>query len=235
MRANVSTFSKIFEVTVRWCRHNNSIPPCSAALRHGYQLEVGSPGTQAISLAMFPQQSVVAQLMPGWPKAVTGAALRPSACFAARSFATRGFTILPECCIPITPLADVPAAEQADRLRDMTPDVLAHELHAIDADQALSPGWLAAAEQPRRWPTSMADASLDTWAALKPRWQAAMSLFDREARRVRTAAVRGGMGALLNSLHPQISYADGVLAVAFPYDRCVALVRRRLALVPPAA
>jgi hypothetical protein len=55
----------------------------------------------------------------------------------------------------------------------------------------------------------MADASLDTWAAVEPQWRAAGPLLDREIRRFGTAAVRGGMAALLNSLHPRIRYHDG--------------------------
>ena len=64
----------------------------------------------------------------------------------------------------------------------------------------------------------MADASLDIWAVAAPRWRAAGPLLDREIRRVGTAAVRGGMAALLNSLHPGLSYRDGTFAFASPCD-----------------
>jgi len=94
--------------------------------------------------------------------------------------------------------------------------------HAPAGDQcrghAFPRQWQAAAEQPRRWLASPADASLDAWAAMQPRWRAAAPSLDREVTRVGTAAVRGGMEALLNSLHPRISYADGVLTVSFPHD-----------------
>jgi DNA-binding transcriptional ArsR family regulator len=49
---------------------------------------------------------------------------------------------------------------------------------------------------------------------------------------VGTAAVRGGLEALLNSLHPRLSYHDGTLTLAHPINRCVPLGRRRLVLVP---
>jgi DNA-binding transcriptional ArsR family regulator len=94
------------------------------------------------------------------------------------------------------------------------------------------PGWQAVGQQPRRWLNSMADASLDAWALIEPWWRAAGPLFDREVRRVGTAAVRGGLGALLNSLHPRLSYRDGTLTLAHQIDRCVPLGRRRLVLVP---
>src|SRR5262249_58597711 len=85
---------------------------------------------------------------------------------------------------------------------------------------------------PRRWLNSMADASLDTWTAIEPRWRAAGRLFDHEARRVGIAAVRGGMATLPNSLHPRISYAHGILTFAYPSHPGVTLGPPRLALLP---
>ena len=214
----------------------------AAAPGRGYQLQVGPPGALTISIVMFPQQSVLALLRQvasgqpngrqGWPPATIGRTLRPTARFAAQSFTGRGAPVIPECCAPIPPLADVSVAEQAGRLRDLAPRVLTDELQAGSEGHAFAPPWRAAAEQPRRWLSSLADLSLGAWAAMQPRWRAAAPLFDREVARVGTAVVRGGVDALLNSLHPRISYADGVLAVSFPHDRCVALGPRRLALLP---
>ena len=44
--------------------------------------------------------------------------------------------------------------------------------------------------------------------------------------------VRGGMGALLNNLHPRLRYADEALIMEFPCDQCLILGPRRLALLP---
>jgi hypothetical protein len=44
--------------------------------------------------------------------------------------------------------------------------------------------------------------------------------------------VRGGLGALLNSLHPRISYTSGTLTMAHRCNRRVPLGRRRLVLLP---
>ena len=126
---------------------------------------------------------------------------------------------------------DIGQPEQASGLRELAPEVLTREL-AGHGGAPFPPGWQIAGEQPRRWLNSMADASLDTWAIIEPWWRVAGPLFDREVRRVGTAAVRGGLGALLNSLHPRISYRDGTLTFAHPYDQCVAQGRRRLVLVP---
>jgi len=209
-----------------------------ADAKRGYQLRVGPASALAVSIVMYPQQSVLSLLRYGptrrrcpGPSAPIDGTLRPAARFAARSLAASP-AAFPDCSAPIPPLADVSVAEQADRLRDLPPDLLAGELHGTGSSFAYPPQWAPAAHQPRRWLASMADASLDAWAALQPQWQAAMPSLDREARRAGTAMVRGGLDALLNSLNPDISYADGVLAISGPDDRLVALGQRRLVLIP---
>lgn len=212
------------------------------ATEGGFQLQMGSPDALPVSVVMSPQQSVIMLLCQvasgqsggwrGWPPAATVRALRPAARFAARSFAAPSPTVIPECSTPIPPLADVPVAEQADRLRDLPPGVLTDQLRAGHGGHPYPPQYQAAAQQPGRWLASLADASLDTWAAIRPRWKAAGPLFDREVRRVGTAVVRGGMDALLNSLHPRIGYANGVLTFAHSNRRHMALGGRRLVLLP---
>lgn len=213
------------------------------ARQWSYQVQVGSPGELPVSVVMAPQQSVIALLHQAASGQSTGAptgllatirkALRPQARFAAQPFAVRGSRLIPESCSPISPLTDVSVAEQAARLRDMPASALTDELQQPASDgHPFPPEWRVAGDQPRRWLNSMADASLDTWAVLQPRWQAAGPLLDREVRRVGTAMVRGGMGALLNNLHPRLRYADGALTLAFPCNQCLTLGARRLALLP---
>jgi DNA-binding transcriptional ArsR family regulator len=212
------------------------------ACQQGCQLRVGSLGDLPVSIVMAPQQSVLALLCQAASGKSSGApagllatirkALRPQARFAAQPFAACESKLIPESCAPIPPLTDASVAEQADRLRDMPASALTDELRATFDGHPFPPEWRVAGDQPRRWLNSMADASLDTWAVLQPRWQAAGPLLDREVRRVGTAMVRGGMGALLNSLHPRLRYADGTLTFAFPCDCCHTLGPRRLALLP---
>jgi DNA-binding transcriptional ArsR family regulator len=207
----------------------------------GYRLQVDAPGDLAVSVAMSPQQSVVSLLLQassgqwgGAPAGLlteVGKALRPRARFAVQPFTAPGFVYVPDCSMPIPPLADTSVTQQARRLRDLPAEVLTGEL-AASGDNRFPPGWQAVGEQPRRWLNSMADASLDTWAVMEPRWRAAGPLLDREIRRIGTAAVRGGLWALLNSLHPRLTYRDGVLTLAVPFDQCFPLGRRRLVLVP---
>lgn len=208
-----------------------------------YQVRVGSPGELPVSVVMAPQQSVLALLhqaasgqsagAPAGLLATIRKALRPQARFAAQPFAVRGSRLIPESCSPISPLTDVTVAEQAGRLRDMPASVLTDELQQAASDgHPFPPEWRVAGDQPRRWLNSMADASLDTWGVLQLRWQAAGPLLDREVRRVGTAMVRGGMGVLLNNLHPRLRYADGALTIASLCDQCLTLGPRRLALLP---
>jgi DNA-binding transcriptional ArsR family regulator len=190
----------------------------SSALGPGDEPRAGAPDALAVSVVLAPQQSVLMLLRQaasgqslGAPPALLGAVrdgLRPQARFAAQSFSTRGWTRIPESCTPVPPLVDVSVADQAARLRETPADALISELEVPDGCLHWPPQWRVAADQPRRWLNSMADASLDTWAMAESRWQAAGPLLDREIRRVGTAAVRGGMAALLNSLHPGISYHD---------------------------
>jgi DNA-binding transcriptional ArsR family regulator len=192
----------------------------------GLELRAGAADAPAVSVALAPQLSVIALLLQavsgqswGAPSGLLSAvrgALRPQARFAAQPFTARDWTLIPESCTPIAPLADVSVADQVARMRDLPATALTGELQAASAAGPWPPHWRAVADQPRRWLNSMADASLDTWAVAEPRWRAAGPLLDREIRRVGTAAVRGGMAALLNSLHPRMSYRDGMFTVASP-------------------
>ena len=211
------------------------------------ELRAGGPGPLAVSVVLSPHQSVVSLLHQatsgqshGAPAGLLAAirdGLRPQARFAAQWFTARGWTMIPDSCTPISPLADASVADQAARLRDLPAGVLTGELQAADNGHYWPPQWRAAADQPRRWLNSMADASLDTWAVAEPRWRAAGPLLDREIRRFGTAAVRGGMAALLNSLHPGLSYHDGTFAFAPPCNPCLTrsfgpVGPRRLVLLP---
>jgi DNA-binding transcriptional ArsR family regulator len=212
----------------------------------GRGLLAGAPG--AVSIVLSPQQSVVSLLLQsasgqswGPPAGLLPAvrdALRPRARLAARSFTTRGHTTIPDTCMPISPLADTSVGDQVARLRDLPADALIAELQAVYGGHRLPLPWRAAADQPRRWLNSMADASLDIWAMAEPLWRTAGSLLDREIRRIGIATVRGGMAALLNSLHPGLSYRDGTFTYAPPCDPGNKLGPlgpvgpRRLALVP---
>jgi DNA-binding transcriptional ArsR family regulator len=216
----------------------------ASAIRSGNgRIETDAP---AVSVVMAPAQSMLTLLMQaasgqsrGAPASLLAAirdGLRPQSRFAAKSFTERGWTHIPDSCTPLTPLADSSVADHAARLRDLPAAMLTAELLA-DGGVSCPPLWRAAAEQPRRWLNSMADASLDIWAVAEPRWRAAGPLLDREIRRVGTAAVRGGMAALLNNLHPGLRYQDGAFTYTPPCNQLAVrslgpVGGRRLVLVP---
>jgi DNA-binding transcriptional ArsR family regulator len=200
---------------------------------------------------LSPQHSVVALLRqaasgdsrgaPPGLLADIGRALRPQARFAAQSLSGPGW--IPESSAPIPPAADTSVAVHAAQLRDMPAAAFTDELHAADRihdfpphRRECLPHFRAAADQPRRWLNSMADASLDIWAVAEPRWRAAGPLLDREIRRIATAAVRGGTTALLNNLHPRLKYRDGTFVYSWSsWHREVIrypVGARRLALLP---
>jgi hypothetical protein len=207
-------------------------PPRAA----GYQLAIGSPDTAAVSVVLAPHESLLALLrQAAGPAPATGLAraiwqqLQPSARAAISPLASGA--LLPDCISPIPPDFDIPIAEEADRLRELPADVLSEELHGL-FDGRLPAAWQGPGQRPRQWLHALADALLDAWAVMEPSWLGAQSLFDREARRVGTAAVRGGLDALLNTLHPRIHYADQTLTYRTPHTRRVDLGPRRLALLP---
>jgi DNA-binding transcriptional ArsR family regulator len=214
----------------------------TAAVRPSQELGAAAPFASATCVVLSPQHSVLSLLRQSAAGQPRGAplslladvrnALRPQARFAAQSLS--GLSWTPDCCMPILPLADASVADQAARMREMPAAALTDELHAADGTLDSPALWRGAADQPRRWLDSMADASLDAWTVAEPRWRAAGPLLDREIRRIGTAAVRGGMAALLNSLHPRISYHDGTFTFTCR-ERSVIFGQvgsRRLALVP---
>ena len=215
----------------------------------GYELRAGAPDALTVSVALAPQQSVLMLLLqaasgqslgaPADQLAAVRDGLRPQARFAAQSFTTRGWTRIPESCTPISPIVDASVADQVARMRDLPADVLIRDLESAAGCLRWAPHWRGAGDQPRRWLNSFADASLDTWAVAEPQWRAAGPLVDREIRRVGIAAVRGGMAALLNSLHPGIRYRDGMFVFSSQCGRDNSIIgpvgpvgSRRLALLP---
>ena len=212
-----------------------------AAAAAGYRLRLGNPNTLAVSMALAPHQSMLALLRQAAGGHLGGAPvnlvctirrrLRPTARFALPALGPAGGALIPDCATPIRPPAEVPVAAQADRLRQLPGTALQAELHATFGSHVPA-GWHAAADRPQRWLHALASASLDAWGVSERRWRDAGPLLDRESRRVGIAVVRGGLDALLNSLHPRIRYAAGVLSLASAADRDVDLAGRRLVLLP---
>ncbi|MGH3171414.1 MAG: hypothetical protein ACRDN0_36835 [Trebonia sp.] len=160
------------------------------------------------------------------------AAVRRPGRFALAAVPQRSPMVIPDIAhCPIPPVTDVSAAELAQRLREVSEAALLADL-ARNFRGGLPPWWRPAADRPRRWLDSFAAASLDGWTVIEPLWRRSQPLIDREARRVGAAVVRGGLDALLNSLHPRIRYRDGELIVLGGRDSVRDLAGRTLVLVP---
>jgi DNA-binding transcriptional ArsR family regulator len=212
--------------------------PVSAQLR-GYRLRVGGGGTPMVSVAKVPHLSLISLLVSssspdpaGRTARVVRAAVRHPGRFALAAVLQHSPHVFPDLAhCPVRPVSDVSAAEQAQRLREVSEAALLADLARNFAGE-LPPWWRPAADRPRRWLDSFAALSMDAWAAIEPLWRRSQPLIDRETRRVGAAVVRGGLDALLNSLHPRIRYRDGELVVLDPCDSLRGLDGRRLVLVP---
>jgi hypothetical protein len=209
----------------------------------GYRLAIGEDTVPQISVVRSPHVSL-APLMIGASAGVAGTdgryllravrkALPYGAGFALAPMvaAHRAGDELVDAFMPILPYADVSVAEQIESMHQAPDDLLLDELRRIYGD-ALPRAWQPAAERPRTWFDSLALATAHSFDAVAASWHAAAPAIDREIQRVGTALVRGGHDVLLNSLHPRLQYAHGMLSFDIRLRRIVSLGGRRLVLVP---
>jgi hypothetical protein len=209
----------------------------------GYRLAIGEDTVPQISVVRSPHVSL-APLMIGASAGVPGTdgrylmravrkALPYGAGFALAPMvaAHRAGDELVDAFMPILPYADVSVAEQIESMHQAPDDLLLDELHRIYG-AAPPRAWQPAAERPRTWFDSLALATAHTFDAVAASWYAAAPAIDREIQRVGTALVRGGHDVLLNSLHPRLQDAHGMLSFDIRIRRIVSLGGRRLVLVP---
>ena len=209
----------------------------------GYRLAIGEDTVPHISVVRSPHVSL-APLMIGASAGVPGTdgryllhAVRKALPYAS------GFALAPmvsahragdelvDAFMPILPYTDVSVADQIESMHHAPDEFLLDDLRRIYGD-ALPRAWQPAADRPRTWFDSLALATAHAFEAVAPSWHAAAPAIDREIQRVGTALVRGGHDVLLNSLHPRLHYARGMLSFDIPLRRMVSLGGRRLVLVP---
>jgi hypothetical protein len=212
----------------------------------GYRLAIGEDTVPQISVVRSPHVSV-APLMIGAGAGISGTdgryllqavrrALPYGAGFALTPMvaAHRAGDELVDAFMPILPYSDVSVGEQIERMHDAPDELLLDDLRRIYGN-ALPRAWRPAAEHPRMWFDSLALATGYTFDAVAASWHAAAPAIDREIQRVGTALVRGGHDVLLNSPHPRLRYARGMLNFDIRLRRMVGLGGRRLVLVPMTA
>lgn len=211
-----------------------------------YRLHVGDPERAGIAVVRSPQFSAVSLTLsaairrtrigttpnPDWrPPDDVVRALRPASGFALSPILRTGLAVIPEVSSPIVEPRDVSVAEQVDALHAAPDRALLDDLAGVyGAD--VPEFWQPAAERPDRWRASMASAVTDTWRALEPTWHGAAARLGTEIERAGTARVRGATGALLDTLHERIHFADGWLSVDTATEESFELGGRTLILVP---
>jgi DNA-binding transcriptional ArsR family regulator len=142
-----------------------------------------------------------------------------------------GHSVAPDCVTPLDPVLETSVADQVERLRDLSGDDL-----LADLDGAFHGGppahWRPVARRPREWLRGYAGATSQVWTAIRPVWQQARPLLDREVERVGAAAVRGRLDVVLSGIHPGTRFEDGVLRFRDPEPARFELAGRPLVLVP---
>ncbi|MDT9681086.1 winged helix-turn-helix domain-containing protein [Streptomyces sp. TRM76323] len=147
---------------------------------------------------------------------------------------------IPHCLSAAAPLWETDPAVQLERLAELSPDVLLHELETWREDgpdgdgvrTGVPPRWRAVAARPRPFLTAYASLLRAVWQVLAPVWDKARPVMDRETQRVGVAAVSGALETVLSGLSPRVGYRPETLRVPDPHPRWCGLDGRRLVLVP---
>ena len=210
--------------------------------RHRRRLRLGDARSVNLELVKAPHLSLVLLLTARSSSSAIGrtaqsarAAVQASGRFALPAVLACAERVYPDvAATPVPPTVDVTVAEQVQRLRDLPGQAMVDDLTRTFGPE-LPAAWRAPAEVPRRWLDSYASATADAWSAVLPRWRRAQPLLDLEARRVGAAVVRGGIDALLNTLHPRIHYENGEIWAPATRELKLELGGRRLVLVPTVA
>ncbi|SEG76221.1 Helix-turn-helix domain-containing protein [Nonomuraea solani] len=165
-----------------------------------------------------------------WRRLVRSAAGVPDE-MVLRSLATPGFSVLPDLVLPGEFTQDLDVPTQLEMLRDLPPDALLSEVETI-TDGRPPPHWHPAMKHPNRWLHGYADLVDEAWKAMRPVWERARPLLDREVERVAVAAARRSLDVVLNGLHNGCVFEDGTLSFPdFEPDR-FSIGSRGLVLMP---
>lgn len=204
--------------------------------------EHGGIAATEISVVFSAQQSVYLLMRDALTARGHGAvaaavrSVRASAALTDHAFALkpiwRGGThgLIPSALVPIPPRCDVGVPTQVARLHDYASQDFVDDVGELGATTTAV--WQDAADNPKRWLASYADASMATWRRIEPWWRAARPLMDREVERIGVASVRGGLDAALNTLSPRLRFANDAFYLDGLCNRPITLGDRRLVLVP---
>lgn len=163
-----------------------------AERRHRPLLVAVSPLPSALTLAIEAVGGPGSGAQPEWVARVRAAldrrdrvVLTPVAASAPRD--------LPACLVPAPDAPGAPPGQDIERLVATPPEVLLRQL-------GRDPGWDLAARAPRQWLAAYGRALTHACEGLRPVWNTARSLVDREVERVGAAVVRGRARELVAAL-----------------------------------
>jgi hypothetical protein len=159
------------------------------------------------------------------------AALSPRSAAAVLHVIAPQYSVLPDCTTPLNPVREMSVGDQVDWLHALPDTDLLGDLHTVFGGQP-PPHWRNALRRPRAWLDDYARVMSEAWSAIEPLWAGAQPLLDREVERVGAAVVRGGLGLVLDRLHPASRFADGVLTIRDPEPARFTQGGRPLVLVP---
>ncbi|ANN19956.1 transcriptional regulator [Amycolatopsis orientalis] len=205
------------------------------------RLELGDTSTIPVGVTVSPHISLVSMLvevvggydrgLPGPWRRQVGSAIPEQGYRAASALARRGTSVQPDFIVPISPTEDASAVYQAEMLRDLTEADVLKGIEEVFGDR-LPAQWRQAADQPRRWVASLADAFTATRVATENLWTKARPLLDREIERIGVASVRGGTDAVLGLLRPHFRFSNGSLLLPDAEPARYTTRGRKLILVP---
>lgn len=204
------------------------------------ELHIGGLDDARICVALDPYLSVLALVTDalgrrrGAPEAWRHrirAALSPDGAAAVRPIVTPGHSVVPDCITPFNPVSETPVENQVKRLREISADELMSDLDSAFGGRPPA-HWHSVAKRPREWLHAQATATSEAWSAVRPLWNQARPLLEREVERVGAAAVRGRLDVVLGGLNPRSRFDDGVLKISDPEPARFELAGRPLVLVP---
>ncbi len=205
------------------------------------RLELGDTGTTQVKVAVSPHVSLVSMLVEvvgGYDRGLPAAWRRQVASAipeqgyrAASALTRRGTSVQPDFIVPISPVQDASAASQAETLRGLSETDVLKGLEEVFGDR-LPAHWRQAADHPRRWAPSLADAFTAARLATEHLWTKARPLLDREIERIGVASVRGGTDAVLGLLRPHFRFQGGALLLPDTEPARYTARGRKLILVP---
>ncbi|WP_377444422.1 ArsR/SmtB family transcription factor [Plantactinospora sp. GCM10030261] len=138
---------------------------------------------------------------------------------------------IPHCLTPSVSVRDVDFESHLNQIATAAHERLPDQVTALYGEA--TPGhWDWALRRPGRWVDAYIAMLRSAWEVLRPHWQRAQPLLEREIVRVGTASVRDTFDGVLAHINPRWHYRDESLLIPDRHPERFALDNRRLVLTP---